>query len=229
MASNSYFTASTLSFLKDLGANNDRAWFAANKDRYERHVKEPALRFINDFAPHLAKISPHFRADPRANGGSLFRIYRDTRFSKDKRPYKTHTGIQFRHEAGKDAHAPGYYLHIEPGELFVGVGTWRPDSPTLRKIRDALVEDPGAWKRARGNKRFRERFDLGGDSLVRAPKGFDPDHPLIEDLRRKDFIAAARLTRKEVTSRDFLDSFTSLCKAATPFQRWLCRAVGAAY
>lgn len=229
MASTSHFSSSTFTFLRDLAANNDREWFAANKSRYERHVKEPALHFIVDFASHLARISPHFRADPRGNGGSFFRIYRDTRFSKDKSPYKTHAGIQFRHEARGDVHAPGFYLHLEPRGNFVGVGIWHPDSATLGAIRDAIVDDPAGWKRTVGAKPFRESFELGGDSLVRPPRGYDRDHPLIDDLKRKDFIASTSLTQKEVTSPGFIDRFAALCEASSPFQRWLCKAVGAAY
>ena len=109
-------------FMRELKANNERPWFEANKARYRAEVRDPMLDFIEAFAEPLAEISPHFRADPRPNGGSLFRIYRDTRFAKDKTPYKTNVGAHFRHEAGKDAHAPGFYLHLEPGMCFAGCG-----------------------------------------------------------------------------------------------------------
>src|SRR5918996_4016229 len=132
------FSPALFTFLRDLKQNNDRDWFKANKPRYEKAVLEPALQFIVDFEPHLLAISPHFVADPRPSGGSLFRIHRDTRFSKDKSPYKPYTGIQFRHELGKDAHAPGFYLHLEPGGVFAGAGIWHPDQPTLVRIREAI-------------------------------------------------------------------------------------------
>ena len=225
----SYFTPETFRFLDDLSANNDRDWFQANKARYEGDVKEPALRFIADFAPHLQEISPHFRADPRANGGSLFRIYRDTRFSKDKSPYKTHTGIHFRHESAKDAHTPGFYLHIEPGGSFAGCGIWRPGSPTLTMIRQAITDDPDAWAQARDNAGFRAAFELSGDSLKRAPRGADPDHPMIEDLKRKDFIGVTSLGDDAIVAEGFLDDFAALCRSASPFQRWLCEALEAPY
>ena len=96
------FTPALFAFMRDLREHNDRDWFKANKQRYEEDVREPAFAFISDFAGHLQKIAPHFVADPGPSGGSLFRIYRDTRFSKDKTPYKTHTGIHFRHEKAKD-------------------------------------------------------------------------------------------------------------------------------
>ena len=225
----SYFTPATFVFLEELAANNNRTWFGQHKPRYEELVKDPALRFISDFGPRLKAISPHFRAYPRANGGSLFRIYRDTRFSKDKSPYKTHTGIHFRHDAARDAHAPGFYLHIQPGSVFAGCGVWRPGGDALRKIRETIDDDPAAWKRASRGKRFRKTFELSGDSLIRAPKGYDPTHPLIEDLNRKDFIGVARLTEDALTAPDFLETFASFCRDGAIFQRWLCRAVGVAY
>lgn len=220
-----YFTPATFSFLRDLSANNEREWFHANKDRYLDKVQEPALEFIIDAGPKLAKISPHFTAEAKTVGGSLFRIHRDTRFAKDKTPYKENTGVQFRHEAAKDAHAPGFYLHIQPGESFIGVGMWRPETKVAYQIREHIAENPAAWKKATRSKRFTDSFEIGGESLVRPPKGFDPEHPLIEDLKRKDFIASSRLTQREVTSPDFLDEFTLMCRSATPYMRFLCEAV----
>ena len=229
MATQGYFTPATFRFLSDLAANNRREWFESNRARYESDVKEPALRFITDFGPHLKKISTHFRADPRPVGGSLFRIHRDVRFSKDKSPYKTHTGIHFRHFEAGDAHAPGFYLHIQPGEVFVGVGIWHPDGDALQRIRGRVAESPAAWKKAVKNKAFSDRFELGGESLSRPPKGFDPDHPLIEDLKRKDFIGGASLTQKDLTSPSFLKEFAAMCRAGGPLNRFICEALGLPY
>jgi uncharacterized protein (TIGR02453 family) len=214
-------------FLNDLAANNDREWFAENKARYEEHVKEPGLEFVNDFAPYLEKLSPHFVADSRPNGGSLFRIYRDTRFSKDKTPYKTNTGLQFRHEAAKDVHAPGYYMHLQPRQCFVGLGIWMPDGPATRKIREAIAEDPAGWKKAAYGKRFTDVFSLGDEEgLKQPPRGFDPDHPYVEDLKRKSFTAGAKLTQKQVTSPGFIDEYFKMCKRGSPFMAFLCEALG---
>jgi len=219
------FTPALFKFLRDLERNNNRDWFKANKARYEDEVKRPALRFITDFAPYLGKISKYFRADPRPVGGSLFRIYRDTRFSKDKTPYKTHCGIHFRHEAGRDAYTPGFYLHLQPGASFVGVGLWHPDNPTLKKIRDLIVADPPRWQRAVGNGRFTRRFEVMGDSLKRPPKGYDPDHPLIETLKLKDFTALAPLTQKEATGPGFLGGFAADCRAGASLVKFICEAL----
>jgi uncharacterized protein (TIGR02453 family) len=221
-----YITPKLFAFLRDLEAHNDREWFKANQDRYIDDVREPALEFINDFAAPLRKISPHFVADSRTVGGSLFRIHRDTRFSKDKTPYKTNTGMQFRHIRAKDAHAPGFYLHLQPGECFMGVGMWRPETKVAYTIRQHIDENQGRWKRAAHGTAFRSVFGLAGESLVRPPKGYGADHPLIDDLRRKDFIASTRLTQKAVTSDTFLDDFAGMCRTARPFMRFLCEAVG---
>ncbi len=215
-----------LQFLGQLAKNNNREWFQKNKDSYEHDVREPLLKFIEAFAPRLAKISPHFVANPSKVGGSLFRIHRDTRFSRDKSPYKTYVGVQFRHERAKDVHAPGFYMHIQPDGVFVGVGLWHPDADALGLIREAIVDDPVAWKRAKSTKAFKEHFELAGDSLKRAPKGYDPDHPLIEDLRRKDFIAVSEWETRWITRPDFLDRFTKHCQAAKPFMSYLSKACG---
>lgn len=221
-----YFTHDLFTFLGDLAAHNDRTWFKANQERYERSVREPALEFINDFAGPLAGISPHFVADSRTVGGSLFRIQRDTRFAADKTPYKTNTGMQFRHELAKDAHAPGFYLHLEPGECFMGVGLWRPDAKTAYAIRRYIDENGSAWKRATRAPRFTEIFSLEGESLSRPPRGYGAEHPLIEDLKRKDFIASRRLADDDITSDHFMEAFTADCRRAAPFMRLLCQAVG---
>jgi uncharacterized protein (TIGR02453 family) len=215
------FGQDTFRFLKDLKKNNDREWFAANKKRYEEQLKDPALRVIAAFAPELKQISPHFMATPR----SLFRIQRDTRFAKDKSPYKTHIGLHFRHDRAKDAHAPGYYLHIEPEGVFLGVGIWHPESGPLRAIREHIVEDPAAWKRASRSKAFAGAFELAGDRLKRPPKDFDPEHPLIEDLKWKDYIGIAERPDSFVTDEGLPKALAKTFAAGTPFMRFLCDAL----
>lgn len=220
-----HFQPELFSFLTDLAANNRRDWFDANKSRYELQVKEAAFAFISDFGPHLREISPHFRAIPKAVGGSLFRIYRDTRFAKDKTPYKTHVGIHFRHEQAKDAYAPGFYLHLEPSGCFVGVGIWHPPSQALKKIREHIVAEPEGWVAARDARSFRGSFELQGDRLKTAPRGFDKEHALIDDLRRKDFIGVAEFPPESSTEPGFLADFAGLCRDASPLMRYLCEAL----
>jgi uncharacterized protein (TIGR02453 family) len=220
------FGPELFSFLADLRANNNREWFAANKPRYEAHLLEPALSFIEDFAPRLEKISPHFRADPRPSGGSLFRIYRDTRFSRDKTPYKTTLGIHFRHERAKDAEAPGYYLHIGPGEVFGGGGIWHPSTAGATRIREAIVADPERWRKATRSAAFAKRLELGGDTLKRVPSWADAEHPFAEDLKRKDFFGWSRLSEEAVLAPGFLDEYARVCRSAAPLTHFLCDALG---
>jgi uncharacterized protein (TIGR02453 family) len=220
-----YFTKQTFTFLSSLAENNNRVWFEEHKQEYEDHVREPALDFISDMDEELFAITRHFRAVPKKVGGSLMRIYRDTRFGRDKTPYKTNIGIQFRHEAGKDIHAPGYYVHIEPGECFVGAGLWHPDADALFRIREGIVQNPAAWEKARDDRAFSRNFDLVGDVLTNAPRGFAKDHPLVEDLKRKDFIGLAGLSAAEVTSENFRSLVAERCKQAEPIMRFLCGAL----
>ncbi len=226
MPDKAYISPELFAFFRELKENNNRDWFQANKKRYEMYVKDPLLEFIADFGLRLAEISPHYVADPRPVGGSLFRIYRDVRFSKDKTPYKTAAGIQFRHESGKDVHAPGFYLHLEPDNVFVGGGIWHPDTRTLGQIRDAIVANPVRWQRVISNEAFSAVYKLGGESLKRGPKGYEPDHPLIEDLKRKDFVASTPFGEEEACAHDFIDHFAELCRLAGPFNKFLATAIG---
>ena len=210
------FSPELFRFLGELAAHNERDWFNANKQRYIDHVREPSLAFIEDAEHRLEPITPYFR-------GSLYRIYRDTRFSKDKTPYKTHAGIHFRHVRHKDAHAPGFYLHMEPGHVFVGAGVWRPDAEALFALRTAIARRGDAWLAVAGGT---GRFELSGESLQRPPSGFDRDHPLIGDIKRKSFVLLAPLTQRSATSRGFLDVWEECCTEAAPFVRFLCDALG---
>ncbi len=238
------FAPAFFQFFRELRRNNRKEWFEANRDRYEEDVLEPSKAFVLAFRPHLRDISAHFRAEPRVRGGSLFRIHANLRFRPGGDPYKEHAGIQFRHAGGDDVHAPGFYLHLEPtrdaaeasgddepaslrGGCFVGMGLWHPDRDTLTAIRQAIVDDPDGWTSVVRDDGFTGTFELGGESLVRGPVGFDHDHPLIDDIKRKDFIAAAPLSEDEVTGRGFVESFAERCRVGAPFVRWLCGAVGA--
>lgn len=221
-----YFTRQTFAFLDALAENNSREWFEEHKQEYEDFVRTPALDFIGDMSDEMPAISRHFLAQPKKVGGSLMRVQRDTRFSRDKTPYKTNIGIQFRHEVGKDVHAPGYYLHIEPGGCFLGIGLWRPEPDALFKIRRAIVEHPDAWLAARDDKGFREHFAPEGDALANAPRGFAKDHPLVEDLKRKDFIGMAALSKAEATSKTLRPLVVERFRQAAPYMGFLCKALG---
>ncbi len=221
MPAAAHFTPALFGFLGELAENNERAWFEANRKRYLRDVRDPMLRFIEDFAPYLDEISPHYVADPRPNGGSLFRIHRDIRFSKDKRPYKTNAGAHFRHAAGRDAHAPGFYLHLEPGGVFAASGVWHPDGPALNRIRQSIVDRPNEWRRA-----TRAVGPLAGESLKRPPRGFDADHPLVEDLKRKEYFALVRFGEADACADDFIDRFAGTCRQFAPLTAFLTASLG---
>jgi uncharacterized protein (TIGR02453 family) len=219
------FGPGLLKFLRALKRNNDRAWFQAHKEDYEAEVREPALMFIRIMAHHVRGISPHLTAIDKRVGGSLMRVHRDVRFSKSKLPYKTNVGIQFRHEAGKDVHAPGLYFHVEPGRVFLGCGMWRPDPDSLRAVREAIVEDPKRWARVRDAKRFRESWGLGGASLKRAPRGCPVDHPMIEDLKRTDHMAFTEFPDRMVVHPNLIETVAGLYRKSAAYLRWQAQAL----
>ncbi len=220
------FPSATMKFLRQLKKNNNRDWFADNKHRYEADVLDPSLALIAAMQKPLAGLSECINVVPKRVGGSLMRVYKDTRFSKDKTPYKTNVGIHFRHMAGKDVHAPGFYIHVEPGEMFLGAGIWHPDSSALAAIRERIADDPNGWKKVRDNKAFRANFELSGESLKRPPRGFDAEHEMIEDLKRKDFIGVAQLDPNSVEHPEFVKAATKAFRSAVPFMRFLCGALG---
>ncbi|MGO9454227.1 MAG: DUF2461 domain-containing protein [Candidatus Binataceae bacterium] len=221
----SYFTPRFFEFFEELGRNNNREWFQRNKDRYESDVRDPMLAFIADLGSRLHKLSRYYVADLRPNGGSMFRIYRNLRFSRDKTPYKTNAAAAIHH-SGSGWPSPGFYISLSPEEIFGGVGMWHPDADALGKVRDAIVAKPAVWKKAIGSREFTSCFELMGEKLMRPPKGYDPDHPLIEDLKRKDFVVGANFTRKEACSSAFLDQFSKACAASGPFVKFLTEAMG---
>jgi len=220
MPSTAIFQSDLFTFLRQLKRHNDREWFAKNKARYQQVAVDPALELIGGFAPHLEKLSSHFVADARPTRGSLLRIYRDIRFSLDKVPYKTHIGIRFSHESGKDAHAPVFYLHLEPDGCFVAAGVWHPDSRALTKIRTAIVAQPEQWKKVI------RKLELEGERLTRPPKGLCSEHPLIEDLKRKDFVTSVALTEEQVCGLTFMKEFTAACRTMTPLVEFTTMALG---
>lgn len=217
-----YFGPGLFTFLRELATHNEREWFARHKTRYFEQVRDPMLAFIGSVGPRLEKISPQITADPRPQGGSFFRIHRDLRFSRDKRPYKTHAGAHFRHGAGRNVHAPGMYLHLEPGEVLAAAGIWHPASRELGLIRDAIVDDPELWRKIR---RLPPSLQFGGELLKRAPKGYDPEHPLIDDLKRKDFYCVVHFDETQALEAQFMTRFVRAMRSASPLMHFLCDAL----
>ena len=218
----SYFTPGLFEFFRELTAHNDRAWFAAHKARYTALVEGPMLRFISDLDERLPRISPGFLADARRTGGSMFRIYRDTRFSKDKTPFKTATGAHFRHRsAEKGQSAPGFYLHLEPGGSVGGGGIYQPEPTALKRIRDRMVNEPAAWSRV-----LAKRIVIQGDALKRPPRGYDPNHRFADALKRKDLYTLQSFSEADVCSQRFMDTYVAACSKAAPLVEFLSRALG---
>ncbi len=215
-----YFTPDLFKFLTRLKRNNNRDWFLAHKEEWETGVRQPVLRFITDFAAPLSGISTHLVADPRPSRGSMFRIYRDTRFSGDKRPYKTHVAMRFSHR-GKDVHSPGFYLHLEAGGCFAASGLWHPEPPTLLQVRNAIVARPKEWRAVR---KLLNWDDAG--KLRRPPRGFAADHEFVEDLKLRDLGTAINFTERQVCSASFMATFVAACRAMSPVAAFLSSAVG---
>jgi uncharacterized protein (TIGR02453 family) len=220
------FPKDFFAFFRELKANNDRAWFEANKARFRENVQAPLSDFIAALAPHLAKVSKQFVADPRPNGGSMFRIYRDVRFARDKRPYKEHAACQFRHRFGRDVHAPGFYVHIAPDEVFYGGGLWMPDADALLKVRERVATKPNLWRKIVADKQFISTFgSIEGEQLSRPPRGFDQTHPFIADIKRKSFVAGCNSTVQSAQSTSFVEEVSGGIQLVAPLIRFLCGAL----
>src|SRR5438034_8038320 len=217
--SQAYFSPKLFQFLEQIRRNNRRAWFLKHRPEFEEFARQPGLLFITDVQLRLREVSTWLVADPKPNGGSLFRIYRDVRFSKDKSPYKTHVGMNFWHaSASETVHGPGLYLHLEPKGSFLAGGIWQPDRRSLARIRDAIAWNADEWRAAKRGLR------LGGETLTRPPRGYSADHPLVDDLKRKDFIASVDLSRSQVCSTGFLEDFLRAARKMSPLLRFLSEA-----
>lgn len=221
-----YFSDQTFKFLRGLARHNEREWFHAHKADYETHLRQPFLRLLADLQPALAGVSTHYRADPKGVGGSLFRIHRDTRFSNDKTPYKAWQGARLYHERARQVAAPSFYLHLKPGECFVGGGLWHPETKTQRRIRQFIVDNPGGWERAAHDPAFRERYSLeSSDMLVRVPSGFPSDFVHADDLRHRNFVMTRALDDAEMLGPDLLAILGLDLTALSPFMDYLCASL----
>jgi uncharacterized protein (TIGR02453 family) len=226
MTQSPQFTPETFSFLRELSENNDREWFLRNKRRYEAEVRDPMLALITMLGPHFRKTSPYLTASAKPNGGSMLRIYRDIRFSKDKSPFKTNIAAQFFHSAGKNEQAPGFYLHIGPGESFFGAGLWHPDPEKRNRVAAAIVAQPEDWRAATRSKQFRSHWTVSGESMKRMPRGFDPAHEFASDLALRDFVATMNFSDKQILDARFSENLQKVITSAAPFMKFLTHAVG---
>lgn len=226
MTGSARFDPDLLRFLGELRSHNNKPWFERNRARYEHVYRDGFAAFIEAFAPRLARISPYLVADARPVGGSVMRIYRDTRFSKDKSPYRTYTVVHFAHKDAGEGQGPGLFLYVSPDEISAGGGLWHPEPPVAQKIRGAILSSPAKWQAAAGTPTFRRRFELTGDSAKRTPSGVPVGHPLMVDLLRKDFVASTELTRAQFTSPGFVVTYEQMARQVRPLLKFLCGAVG---
>lgn len=221
-----YFSEASFRFLRDLARHNERAWFQANKDRYEEHVREPFRKLLVDLQPALTEVSPHYRADPKTVGGSLFRIHRDTRFSNNKAPYKTWQGARLFHERNRQVQAPSWYIHLQPGNCFIAAGVWHPEPDNLRRIRHFIFDNPGSWALATRDKAFRRRYALDeSEMLTRIPRGFPSEFEHADDLRRKNFVALRNIDDATMTGPRLRSVLERDLSGMSGFVDYLCAAL----
>lgn len=213
----------TLKFIKDVSENNNREWFAANKEVYEA-AKADVLALVSTLIPELAKVDPLLsaEADPKK---SLLRIYRDVRFSKNKDPYKNNFGIWFSAKS-KGGNEPGYYLHIQPGKSFIAGGYWMPEAAHLKLIRQEIDYNIGDFKEIINGKDFKKNFKLGVDNALKnAPKGYDPADPNIEFLKLKSFEATTKIDDEEFLKPKLVNKLISSFKTVQPLVAFLRNAI----
>lgn len=205
-------SSSSFEFLKQLQKNNNRDWFAKHKDRYEQELVQ-IVNFADDL---LERMNKHDQIENESGKKCLFRIYRDTRFSKDKTPYKNHWSGNLRRATKK--RRGSYYFHIEPGKSFLGGGFWNPEPADLKRIRDEIAYDASEFHKVFNNKTFKSTFGkLKGEQVQTTPKGFDSKHPEIELLRHKQFILIREFTDKEVMDANFVKEVNETFKRMRPF------------
>lgn len=226
------FSSATLKFLRGLKARNAKPWFEAHRAEYEAVVKAPMQALIEELDVRLARFAPEIVGDPKR---SMFRIYRDIRFSSDKSPYKTHASCWFFHRDGSRAvgreaagGGAGFYFQIAPGDSFVGGGMWMPPKDALNKIRNAIADDPPKFNRIAADRRLERRFDgLSQEAMLqRVPRGFAPDHPAGRWLRFQSFVAGRSLGDAQAVSARLPALLAADFALMVPLVRWINGTLG---
>src|SRR5213592_4211508 len=212
------FTAEALKFLRALKRNNRREWFTAHRDDYEAHVRQPMFAIIERLGADFRQFAPELVASPKA---SMYRIHRDTRFSENKTPYKTHVAAVFPPRGLPKHEGAGVYFHVSPDEVWVGGGMYAPQTPQLQAVREhiaanikrlrTLVESPG----------FRRQITIEGDKLQRVPRGFPREHEAAEYLKFRNFIAGCEFPPSFATSPALYRTLLKVFRQVAPLARFL--------
>jgi len=226
------FRPAALTFFRQLKRHNNREWFLANRATFDDEVLAPLRLFVEEMDVRCAKFAPEIVGDPKR---SIFRIYRDVRFSKDKSPYKTHASFWVTHQSaghgvGSETHGAGagFYFHLEPGASMVAGGVWMPPRDRLALIRERLLKDHRPLLQAMSAVSFKRRFSgLSEEGMLkRTPRGVEPGHPADQYLRRVSFTVSAPLTNEEVTGKKLADRIEKDFRLMLPFVRWLNTSLG---
>jgi uncharacterized protein (TIGR02453 family) len=226
------FSPATFRFLRGLKRHNARPWFEAHRADYEAQVRTPMHTLIEEMDVRLARFAPEIIGHPKR---SMFRIYRDIRFSSDKSPYKTHAACWFYHRdadrrVGSEAEGggAGFYFHVEPGGCYVGGGIWMPARGVLNRLRECLADDHRTFDRIVSAKAFLRRFRGLDDeaALKRMPRGFPDDHPAARWLKYRSFVTGRELPQRQVTSSGLAAALEQDFRGLLPLVRWLNGALG---
>jgi uncharacterized protein (TIGR02453 family) len=217
------FPKEGIAFLKRLKRNNNRDWFGKHKNEFEEFVREPMLSLIASLRPRFQQFAPEFDLTPKR---SIFRVYRDTRFSADKTPYKTHVAAHFVVRGREKGFlGSGYYLHIEPGELYVGAGIYMPSAEQLKKIRAAIAARGNEFLSIINDRAFVRRFGVfTGNSLQRMPRGFAENHPMAQWLKLKQYFSGRSMPESRIYRAAVQDEIADVCEDLTPLVRFLNEA-----
>jgi uncharacterized protein (TIGR02453 family) len=217
------FTSKTLSFLRALRRNNRREWFVPRKDEYERHVRAPMLAMIERLATDLPTFAPELAADPKV---SLFRVYRDTRFSSDKTPYKTHVAARFPMRSFPRGEGAGLYMEIEPRWVWIGGGMYMPTTADLHDIRAQIAGSYPHFHRLVNAPSFRRAVgELTGERLTRVPLAYSKDHPAAHYLQFKQFLGSCEYEPSLATTPRFYRELLTVFKGVAPLVQFLNRAI----
>ena len=213
-----FFTDATIRFLRALKRNNDRDWFKARREQYEQHVSGPMIALVERLAMDFPRFAPEIVASPKT---SLYRIYRDTRFSEDKTPLKIQVSASFRWRGLQKGEGAGLYLEVHPQWVWMGGGFWAPPAPQLLKIREHISTTyPEIHQLARA-KRFRALTELDGERLTRVPRGFASGDPAADYLKFKQFLAGREFPPEFATTGEFYPALLVTYKAILPLVRFL--------